>query len=321
MKKIHRNCLLFIAGVIPLLFACGHSIKKSEHPNYPSVTVNPSTEGILRLDETYAKILRQLVDEINRDDTRQNKNLELEGLRKKYAYLMAGETDFEKQEKAIFYTQEAILFAASVKVDNELSPQSYETLYKLVTFFGLETNPQLLTASVIPVLANPSTDVRTMTREVQNLIESQQGLDKYAAYKSHIGLCRMNGKEMPDALINSMILRNPKDGIQTMTEVMTPYIPRHEERSLKWAAHLTSLYLWRKQNEFIKGDSEQLDSQKQLAQISNSEFWWARLYIAEILRRNPELRTPELVKALQADTNDYVKAAVASWTKDKKETP
>lgn len=50
-----------------------------------------------------------------------------------------------------------------------------------------------------------------------------------------------------------------------------------------------------------------------LAELAAHEKWWPRLFVARLIFEEPELRTPELVEKLRADSNPQVKSAMDDY--------
>jgi len=55
---------------------------------------------------------------------------------------------------------------------------------------------------------------------------------------------------------------------------------------------------------------------KALADLSGKGVWWQDLYVAEMIRKNPQLRDPEILKQLEKDEHPLVREALAEMKSD-----
>lgn len=60
-----------------------------------------------------------------------------------------------------------------------------------------------------------------------------------------------------------------------------------------------------------KVDSQTLTA---LRELSQSKYWWSRLFVAEIMVQNKEFRDSEIIERLANDPNDLVRGSIASLT-------
>ncbi|MGH7931429.1 MAG: hypothetical protein ACREQV_26990 [Candidatus Binatia bacterium] len=78
--------------------------------------------------------------------------------------------------------------------------------------------------------------------------------------------------------------------------------PEEKRRPILLSEHVVSDAVWRKEHGFEdKFDAAKPEALAELEKLSKHETWWVRLYVAEILYRHPEFRTPELVERLKTD--------------------
>jgi len=84
-------------------------------------------------------------------------------------------------------------------------------------------------------------------------------------------------------------------------------------REIQLAEHIVSNAIWLKENEFAERFQAALpEANEQLAKLAKHKEWWARLYVAEIMRRHPELRQADLMQQLAGDSNELVSKAAKS---------
>jgi hypothetical protein len=80
-----------------------------------------------------------------------------------------------------------------------------------------------------------------------------------------------------------------------------------ERREIVLAEHIISNAIWLDKHGYIVRFQKTLPEVKEaLATLIEGE-WWARLYVAWIMRRNPAFVQPEMVKRLAGDSNELVK--------------
>ncbi|MEX2171117.1 MAG: hypothetical protein WD851_17490 [Pirellulales bacterium] len=100
---------------------------------------------------------------------------------------------------------------------------------------------------------------------------------------------------------------------------------RKQEKEREWvseqrkeillAEHIVSDAIWLKQKKFEVEFLKAVPAAKsQLINLADRDQWWARLYVAEIMRRHPEFRHPPAAQRLSTDANPLVKKA-ADWAK------
>jgi hypothetical protein len=65
-----------------------------------------------------------------------------------------------------------------------------------------------------------------------------------------------------------------------------------------------------KENEFAERFQAALpEANETLATLAQHREWWARLYVAYIMRKYPELRQPDIMRQLSVDKNELVSEA------------
>lgn len=89
--------------------------------------------------------------------------------------------------------------------------------------------------------------------------------------------------------------------------------PRDQHRDIRLAARLVNNAVWFAEN----GHDERLQAalpevNERLAKLSAHDKWWVRLYVAEIMRRHPELRLDDVLRKLREDGEESVSKAAKS---------
>jgi len=89
---------------------------------------------------------------------------------------------------------------------------------------------------------------------------------------------------------------------------------RLRERSeILLAEHIISDAIWLKENGFDERFQKAMpEAENELAKLSKYDEWWARLYVAEMMRQYPVLRQPALMEQLRKDSHALVSKAAKS---------
>jgi len=117
----------------------------------------------------------------------------------------------------------------------------------------------------------------------------------------------------PPGLVDYVFTFNPRKALLLLGEVYLEKAgPRVAElRALVWADHVIHTAKWRIENQFLqKGDLAK--AQKEIDSLSKHEGWYARRYVVEIMRDDPELGAPEILERLKKDLNPLVSEAAKS---------
>ena len=98
-----------------------------------------------------------------------------------------------------------------------------------------------------------------------------------------------------------------KAGVPEQVEIPQPPKP---DREILLAAHTVEDAIWLHKNKFDEQFQQALpQAQQQLAKLAEHDQWWARLYVAEIMRRHRELRHADVLDKLRHDYNELVSKA------------
>ncbi len=86
-----------------------------------------------------------------------------------------------------------------------------------------------------------------------------------------------------------------------------------EKREIRLAEHIVSNAIWLKENDFADRSQAALpEATTELAKLAKHKEWWARLYVAWIMRQHPELRQEDVLQQLTEDDNELVSEAAKS---------
>jgi hypothetical protein len=113
-------------------------------------------------------------------------------------------------------------------------------------------------------------------------------------FSRYEGILREKKQNLPQGLIRYMYGRNPQAAVLSMSRV---YGEKVAETELA---------------DKLKGDPKAA-----LQSLADRPEWWARLYVAETMKKQPQLRDPAILKKLEKDGNPLVKEKVADITSGK----
>lgn len=167
----------------------------------------------------------------------------------------------------------------------------------------LEISDIDLVLGITPYLGTNDAKLRRLLEELLDGIEKPRERDR--DYKAHRNVIEASKDRPPLALIQHMYEKSPGTALITLQRV---YLRKSEKITpIIWAEHVVSDVLWKKENRFLKPETDIPVALEQLDILSRHEAWWVRLYVAETLRQNPEFRTPELVERLENDEHELVR--------------
>jgi len=146
-------------------------------------------------------------------------------------------------------------------------------------------------AAVLPLLDSEDESTRHLAAEHLPFADANTkgGVD-FSRYET---ILREKKQNPPPGLIRYMYGRNPQAAVIAVARVYSPDVPETEVA--------------------VKAKSGVKESVNYFAGRSD---WWAHLYVAAMMEKEPYLRTPELVKKLEQDTDPLVREKV-SKLKDK----
>jgi len=89
-----------------------------------------------------------------------------------------------------------------------------------------------------------------------------------------------------------------------------------EKNELLLAEHLISNAIWLRKYDFHERFPNAMrEAEQQLSELSEHAQWWVRLYVAETMRQNPELRQVDVLEKLSRDRNELVSESAKSAIK------
>lgn len=257
----------------------------------------------------------------------------------------AGEKGQEQQEEAITpdpLIQSAIrglviresgeAFMEHLGVLREESGESFERLIPQLLYFSiraegmeegiiagfiieqLEILDWQLVHALIPYLGTGDPKVEKQVRDWLGGTEdpSASRPRDYSQYRTFIQVRVQKGEELPRSLIHYMYDSEPGTAVVMLMRAHVGDNPK-EKRPILWAEHLVADVLWKWKHGFLKRGVVEPEAVEALWDLSDHPRWWARLYVAEIMRQHPPFRTDELIAVLLTDPDESVRSVVTSF--------
>ena len=132
----------------------------------------------------------------------------------------------------------------------------------------------------------------------------------FSLYREIVADASRHGEQPPAGLVRHMYAVHPGEALLTL---MRAYQLREPERiqSIVWAEHTVSETLWKQSNGFLDRDDVEPAAIGELARLAGDKQWWARLYVAVVMRKHESLRVDSLIGVLAEDEDALVREAIA----------
>lgn len=188
------------------------------------------------------------------------------------------------------------------------APNTKQAMAVGVIMRRLEVPDETIARALAPCLETTDAEV---ARSVRNILG---GLEKRAAgrrpdfslYRGIIADRVRNGETLPIALIRYMYDADAGMALLALLRAHQLRAPDEIKRIL-WAEHVVSNALWKQQYGFLRPSEVEPAAVEELSSLATHEAWWARLYVAEIMRQYAAFRQAQLINALVRDTNPTVR--------------
>jgi len=179
-----------------------------------------------------------------------------------------------------------------------------------------------IVTAIAPLLDTEDLPVCAVAARLATLVENAgdgAAEKNFSYYAGYLATCKRTAREPDLPLIERMFGIAPGLALVTLASIHLPAEPR-PIKSVLWAEHVVADVLWKEDKGFEKAAADARPAAiEQLDLLSKREDWWARLYVAEIIREHKELRTPELIARLEKDEHPLVHKLIAE--RDQKRTP
>lgn len=145
--------------------------------------------------------------------------------------------------------------------------------------------------AVVPYLDASDVRASEIASHVLRSVDKDKSLDKGVAFGAYESILKKTPAQPPAALIRYMYDRNAQAAVLSMAHV---YGDKATEAELA---------------DTLKGEPKAA-----LQSLADRSEWWARLYVAETMKKQPQLRDATLLKKLEKDDNSLVKEKIAELT-------
>jgi hypothetical protein len=206
------------------------------------------------------------------------------------------------EKNPVGLVQQVILY--SVKVKGEAGLAAFGLLGQL----GIEEGE--IVRAILPLFGTKDPALRECLSLLTGQIEGEERFDEpyFGAYEEFI---RSEG-EAPDELVLYLFKKSPGRALLLMMRVFGEK-GLEARKPILWAEHIVSDSLWKQKHQFLKPDEVTPEAMEQLQKLSDRKEWWARLYVAAIIRAHTPFRTPEVIEKLQKDENALVRGMIAEF--------
>lgn len=105
----------------------------------------------------------------------------------------------------------------------------------------------------------------------------------------------------------------PPPRVKQLPAEMPKHLESKPPKEILLSEHIISNVIWLKENRFDERLEMALpEAKQQLTKLAESDRWWARLYVAEIMRQHRDFRQAEILENLSHDENQLVSKAAKS---------
>ena len=172
----------------------------------------------------------------------------------------------------------------------------------------LEVPEETIARALAPSLETTDAEVAKSIRNILGGLEKRAAGRRpdFSLYRGIIAERVRHGEALPLALIRYMY---DADAGMAMLALMRAHQLREPDaiKRLLWAEHVVSNVLWKQQHGFLKPTEIEAAATEELSSLATHEAWWARLFVAETMRRHSAFRQMKLVQALAGDANPTVR--------------
>ena len=180
-------------------------------------------------------------------------------------------------------------------------------------FKRLQGDKQGVIAALAPLLDDADAAIRKLTADLLRGYEDRSAVrpPDFTVYHALLEADFRALRSPQSSLVQFMFEGDPGAALLTIMRASQLRDPA-EIKPILWAEHVVADLLWRRQFGFVKRDAVDPAVVRELDKLSQHKSWWARMYVAEIIRKYPELGTKVIRDRLAADPHDLVKSALPS---------
>ncbi len=182
----------------------------------------------------------------------------------------------------------------------------------------LDISKLAIVGSVMPYIDSEDPGLRSAARIFLEIVEGEAWKGCPDGYRYFAYVLGPGVRDNQRDLVKYLYDNHPGCGLLAILEDQPS--GSEQSRSVRWAEHVISTAIWEKENGF-KHAFRQTTRQavEQLELLSRRDAWWVRLYVAEILHRHPEFRTPEVMTRLKNDQDKLIRQAVTRIEEESRE--
>lgn len=172
-----------------------------------------------------------------------------------------------------------------------------------------------IVGALLPLLDDVDADIRYAAGRLLRGLEDRSALrpPDYSVYHAFLEADFRAGRAPQASLVTFMYEGDPGVALLTMMRASQMRDPA-ELKPILWAEHVVADLMWRRQFGFVEPKAVNAAVVRELDKLSQHTAWWARLYVADIIRKNPELGTKAIRERLAADLNELVRKSATLTT-------
>ncbi len=303
MRKRHMSVKATIIGQTVVLFLLAFPTCGFLYAGQSGTAERPEAVGEVRdlcPDEQIQQILTSLADSIRNEDSEATQK-HLDEMRN----LSGRGRDYKK------LISQLVLYA--IEIENKGNASVIEAMLPAIVMEQLTIPNGQVVAALIPYLHSTDAAIRRFAKE---MLRSQEGRTAtrppdFSYYHSFLQARGEQGLKVRRELV--LYLYETDLGEAVLTIMRATIRNSQEMKPILWTEHQVSDVLWQWQFSFLRRDQVTPGAAEALADLVDHPQWWARLYVAEIMRQHPAFRTDELIEALIADPDESVRSVTESF--------
>jgi hypothetical protein len=201
------------------------------------------------------------------------------------------------------------------EIHGQRTPEEALIVPSIIKHLGIRNSD--IARGLIPLVGKcePETEraVRGFLRETEN--RGAAPSPDFVLYRGYIEYELRNSRELPRDLVLYLTETEPGLALMTLMRSVIQYDPK-QTRPILWAEHQVADVLWKWRHDFLERDKVEDAAVEALRELSHHPRWWARLYVAEIMRQYPAFRADDLMAALIEDPDPSVTTVALSLLTD-----
>lgn len=177
----------------------------------------------------------------------------------------------------------------------------------------LDVPPERIVRALVPWLATTDAEFATALRNALGGLEGRAPGRRpdFSVYRGLLEDRLRSGEPLPAALVRYLYDADAGMAVLLMMRTHQVRVPDEIKRIL-WAEHVVSNVLWKQQYGFLKPSEVEPAAASELTSLATHPAWWARLYVAEVMRQHPAFRQADVLDALARDADANVRTSAAA---------